>query len=142
MAIYKAIRTSTGQLKNRFTGTQYKTIRENKAVRGTYYASYTTNTQGRPSFVPAKFVDIQGYVFDGNDFQLLNEQASSFAGVNGIGKWHLVGHSLGIAGGIYYSFMKKTGFWKGLGITIIVGIAGGALGMAVDYATKNQNQAK
>lgn len=65
---------------------------------------------------------------------------SSFGGVEGIGRYHLVGHSLGIAGGIYYSFMKKTGFWKGLGITLIFGIAGGALGMAVDYATKKNNK--
>lgn len=89
---------------------------------------------------PTYFVD--GYFFADWEVTTPNtkQSSSSFAGAEGIGRYHLVGHSLGIAGGIYYSFMKKTGFWKGLGITLIFGIAGGALGMAVDYATKKNNK--
>ena len=60
----------------------------------------------------------------------------------GIGRWHLIGHSVGFAGGIYYSFQKKTGFWKGLGITLVVAIAGGALGMAVDALVNNNKDKK
>lgn len=59
----------------------------------------------------------------------------------GIGRWHLIGHSIGFAGGIYYSFKNKTGFWKGLGITLIIAIAGGAVGMGVD-ALINNNKSK
>lgn len=43
--------------------------------------------------------------------------------------------SAAFAGGIAYSFMKKTGFWKGWGISILFSIGGSALGAAIDYAT-------
>ena len=41
---------------------------------------------------------------------------------------------IGFAGGIYYSFKNKTGFWKGFGIAIIGSIALGGIGYGIDYA--------
>ena len=42
--------------------------------------------------------------------------------------------SLGFAAGIGYAFYEKTGFWKGLGISIIGNVAGAAIGYAIDVS--------
>ena len=42
--------------------------------------------------------------------------------------------SVGFAAGISYAFYEKTGFWKGLGISIIGNIAGAAIGYAIDVS--------
>jgi hypothetical protein len=40
--------------------------------------------------------------------------------------------SLGMAAGLGYSIYAGTSFWKGLGITIVTGIAAGYAGRAID----------
>lgn len=40
--------------------------------------------------------------------------------------------AIGFAAGVFYSFNKKTGFWKGWGIAIIGSIALGGIGYGID----------
>lgn len=51
-----------------------------------------------------------------------------------------VGGALGFVSGVAYSFSKKTGFWKGVGITLIFNIAGAVLGKAIDYTLNQKNK--
>lgn len=51
-------------------------------------------------------------------------------------KWSYIGSGVGTLGGIYYAFQNKTGFWKGLGIVIILSFAGGVAGGIVDSVQK------
>ena len=44
--------------------------------------------------------------------------------------------SVGFASGIAFSVINKTGFWKGVGYTLLFNFAGGALGKAVDSLKK------
>jgi hypothetical protein len=48
--------------------------------------------------------------------------------------------SIGFVTGIAYSFYKKTGFWKGWGISIIFSIAGLSLGGGIDYIINSSNK--
>lgn len=64
---------------------------------------------------------------------------SSFLGHDKKNKYHLIGHTVGLVGGVYYSFAKKTGFWKGLGVTLVFVIVGGAVGYTVDYLTEKKD---
>lgn len=119
-------------------GVQYRDLNEGDFVIGRHLYNNLGNQ--------TSFKDKDGFVFRyGQLFTLVSnkpEKKSSFTpDISGVGKFHLIGHSVGVAGGIYYSFLKKTGFWKGLGITIVVGIAGGALGMAVDALVNNKKEA-
>jgi hypothetical protein len=50
------------------------------------------------------------------------------------------GFAIGTASGVAYSFYKKTGFWKGLGITIIGNIVVGYLGYSIDVAKYNNKK--
>lgn len=52
-----------------------------------------------------------------------------------------IGSALGFVSGVAYSFHKKTGFWKGLGITFIFNIVGITIGGAIDYSI-NQKKTK
>ena len=148
MAQYKVVKNTlgykiivSGVRPNVTTTTINKTLLQGKVVDG--FIKRNTTSSGRTM---TQFIDSENYQYsDVTAFQPIYTPTadSSFAGNEmGIGRFHLIGHSLGIAGGIYYSFMKKTGFWKGLGITLIVGIAGGAVGMAVDALVNKQNNNK
>lgn len=44
--------------------------------------------------------------------------------------------AVGFAGGVAYSFYKKTGFWKGFGISLIFGLASAGIGTGINYLTK------
>ena len=69
----------------------------------------------------------------GDSYRVASEQQQEISF-----KTHKFAMALGsaaFAGGIAYSFMKKTGFWKGWGISILFSIGGSALGAAIDYAT-------
>lgn len=51
-------------------------------------------------------------------------------------KFQVLLGGLGTASGIFYGFTKKTGFWKGLGITLLFGIAGSSIGYGIDNFNK------
>jgi 1,4-dihydroxy-2-naphthoate octaprenyltransferase len=44
---------------------------------------------------------------------------------------------LGGAGGVIFSIMRKTGFWKGVGNYLVFTLAGSLLGMAI-YAVQDK----
>ncbi len=50
--------------------------------------------------------------------------------------------SVGFALGIAYAVNNKTGFWKGLGYSLIFSIAGGSLGAGIDYLRKPKKDEK
>lgn len=44
--------------------------------------------------------------------------------------------SIGLVSGIAYSVVNKTGFWKGVGYTLLFNIGGHALGKGIDVLIK------
>lgn len=50
-------------------------------------------------------------------------------------KFNIAFGSIGLVSGIAYSVINKTGFWKGVGYTLLFNIGGHALGKGIDILT-------